>query len=498
VEGDATPATSAPAPPSPKASPVQVGKARWIIEENRKPGTRAWMITHRSPDTSIEGFADRVSAAPGDAVTLHVSTTATSYHVEAYRLGYYQGLGGRLIWTSDQLDGSVQVAPVRDPVTNMVSAPWKPSPSFTIGPDWPPGEYALKLVAADGGQGYVPLTIRDDSSHAALVIQSSVTTWEAYNDWGGYSLYHGSSGGGTDRAVVVSFDRPYAFGNGAGDLLDGNELTITDLVEKLGLDVTYWTDVDFHQRADLLLNHRALVTLGHDEYWSLAMRNGAIRARDAGVNLAFLGANADFRHIRLAPSPLGPNREEINYRSSSDPSSATDSEDVTTQWRNAPDPRPESELNGAMYECNPVSADMVITDGSAWMLAHTHLGTGSILPGLVGSEYDRVQAGYPTPQTIQIVAHSPVVCGGVPSHADMTYYTARSGAGVFDTGTSVWTTAIGWPCVLTGRCSAEQQAVARITVNVLRTFAAGPSDLAHPARPNLSDFGINLLDPIDP
>src|SRR5207302_31796 len=137
--------------------------------------------------------------------------------------------------------------------------------------------YLLKLVAASGQEQYVPLTVRDDTSRAAFVVQNSVTTWQAYNTWGGYSLYQGSQGDFDQRARVVSFDRPYGIGDGSGDFL-GNELPLVSLMESLGLDVTYWTDVDLHERANLLVNHKALLTLGHDEYWSRAMRDGAMAA----------------------------------------------------------------------------------------------------------------------------------------------------------------------------------------------------------------------------
>lgn len=485
-------AEGSPAPP-----PLPNGRAQWVIDENRKPGTHDWLL-RGTGHGSIQGYASVVSARRGDPVTLFVSTDATSFHAEAYRIGYYQGMGGRFVWRSPPAPGRVQPPPQISTITNMVEAAWKPALTFEVGRDWTPGDYVLKLVAAKGAQSYVPLTVRDDASHAALVIQNSVTTWQAYNAWGGYSLYHGPSGGGIDRATVVSFDRPYAIGNGAGDLLDGNERTIVSLVEQRGLDVTYWTDVDFHERPRLLLDHRALITLGHDEYWSSAMREGAFRARAAGVNLAFLGANADFRHIRLQPSQVGPDREEVNYRGSPDPLAGVNDAEVTANWRTGPIPRPESELNGAIYECNPVSADMVIEDPSSWIFAHAHLTIGSRLPLLVGSEYDLVQGAYPTPRSIEILAHSPVTCAGHPSYSDMTFYTTQSGAGVFDSGTSLWTTRIGLNCVIRHVCDDEALTLSRITTNILQAFAMGPVGLVHPSAPNVSRFGVVLYHPTDP
>ena len=91
-------------------------------------------------------------------------------------------------------------------------------------------------------------------------------------------------------------------------------------------------------------------------------------ARDDGVNLAFMGANAMFRHIRFEDSPLGPRRHEIAYKvASEDPLLRVDPAEVTVDWRSAPVPRPESALIGDMYECNPVKADMVVLGSNSWV-----------------------------------------------------------------------------------------------------------------------------------
>lgn len=484
----ATRARSKPAPR--RASTVRpttlastgVPTASWVEMENRKPGTRDWAITKLGATHEIEGYADRVSAQQGDTVRLFVSTTAPTFSVEAYRMGYYQGLGGRLVWRSAPLQGVKQAAPVVVPGVNMVDARWQPSLSVPIDRSWPPGEYLFKLVASTGAQRWVPLTVRDDTSHAAYVVQSSVATWQAYNLWGGYDLYLGgpaSHPSFAERARVVSFDRPYDH-EGANEFV-GNELPLVSLVESKGLDVTYWTDVDLHRAPQLLLQHRALVTLGHDEYWSTSMRTGAETARDHGVNLAFLGANAVFRHVRVEPSRLGPDRHVVDYKSAAeDPT--TDRSEVTVDWRAPPLDHPESTLLGQEYECNPVDADMVVVDSSQWELAGTGLRDGSHLPHLVGSEYDRYNPNLPGPKNVTVLAHSPVRCQGRPSYADVTYYSAPSGAGVFDTGTSLWVANLTGPCPQ-GGCH-HNDAVVTITWNVLQAFGRGPAGLAHPSASN--------------
>ena len=259
-------------------SGVVVPTARWLVAENAKPGTNNWVVTGIQTPHAIEGFASQVSAAPGDDLVLFVNTNAQSFHVEAYRMGYYQGLGGRLIDTSDTVAGTQQPTYTVTPGVNTVTCPWQPSMTLSITNDWPPGNYLLKLVGDGGQQQYIPLTVRDDTSTATYVFQNSVSTWQAYNLWGGYSLYgHGATGGDFgDRSRIVSFDRPYpqTWAQGAADFF-GNEFPVLYQMEQHGLDMTYWTDVDLHANPSLLSKHKTLFTMGHDEYWSYEMRDGS-------------------------------------------------------------------------------------------------------------------------------------------------------------------------------------------------------------------------------
>jgi hypothetical protein len=471
---------------------ISTSGANPIVAENAKPGTAGWAI----PDdpavwAKVSGWLDQVSAQRGDTVGLYVSTAAPTFHVEAIRLGWYGGLGGRSVWRSDEIAGVQQPTARTDPATGMRDAPWQKSTDVVIGQDWTPGLYILKLVSADGGQSMVPLTVRDDASHSAILISSAVTTWQAYNGWGGASLYSGGPKADPAlRAKVVSFDRPYT-GNGTGELF-GREDHLNSMVEAMGLDVSYTTDIDVDAHPELLVNHRAFVSPGHDEYWSKSMRDGVESARDRSVNLIFMGANASFRRIRLEPSSIGDRRHEVNYRvAKDDPYYGKDNSQVTTSWRDPPDPRPESSMIGDYYECNPVDAPMVIAEADSWIFAGTGWKNGDQLPHVVGVEYDRVTPEVPTPPDIEVIAHSPVVCRGRPSFADMTYYTAPSGAGVFATGTFGWEPLLGAPCPQDPKATPIDCAARQATANVLEAFQAAPAGVAHPSRSNLTALGIH-------
>ncbi|MDQ1483267.1 MAG: hypothetical protein QOF35_1343 [Actinomycetota bacterium] len=471
-----------------------------VAAENAKPGSRDWRIKRLGSRGAIEGFATRTDLLPGQPLHLAVSTAAPRYRVRAFRAGWYGGAAMRQVFVSADLPGRLQRAPKLISPTDTVSTGWRPTATIqTTG--WPPGAYLLRLDASTGGQRFVPVTIRSEHAKGALLLLNAVTTWQAYNAWGGYSLYHGPGGESdfTHRSRVVSFDRPYG-NDGQGDFI-GNELPAISLAEKLNLPLAYATDVDLHGDAHLLDGARGLISLGHDEYWSTAMRHSATVARDQGVNIAFLGANAVFRHIRLADGPLSDGadrayRMEVNYkRPTGDPANGKNNPEVTVDWREPPVSKPESSLTGTLYECNPVRADLVVTDPSSWLWRGV-ASAGTHVPGMVGSEYDRVNPGAPTPGGIEVLTHSPVRCRGIRSYSDSAYYVVPSGAGVFDAGTSAWVAALDPTCT---RCITTRRGTAQITAvttRLLHAMAAGPMALSHPAAGNLAHLHEYSGDPI--
>jgi hypothetical protein len=485
--------------------------AEWVAEENaRKDRTRAWIIPRhqRSAAPAIEGYADKVSYASGDELILRVNTRASSFRAFVYRMGFYGGFGARPVAASPALTGVVQPVAGRSPDTNTVECDWSTSWSEPVTEAWPTGAYLIKLVASTGAQQYVPFTVRDDARRSAYLVQSSVTTWQAYNPYGGYSLYGGIPvNGETDfaaRARIVSFDRPYGHSplaldaDGSGDFL-GNELPFIYLAERHGLDVSYATDVDLHANPERLLAHRALVSLGHDEYWSAAMRDGAEAALSHGVNLAFFGANACYRQIRFASSPRnGENRRVICYKDAAeDPLRSSHPALVTGgSWATDPVPRPESALIGLMYQSYGGSGPLVVADGSSWVYRGTGLRTGDSIPDVIGSEFDAFEPGDPHPGNVEILGHSPTSSASGNRHADMAYYSAGPGKGaVFASGTASWVSSLWEGTPGTERAlgfgnkkSSTLRPLTTVTLNVLAAFGPGPASTRHPSTANWSRF----------
>ena len=493
--GSSQPAINVPAAPVTPAGPG-TGPGADIRSENARPGDLDWRITTPGHGGQIEGYADHAGVLPGTPVRLFVSTTSASFRVRAYRTGWYGGALARLVWTSPAVRGQRQAAPAVNSL-GTVAAHWRPSLTVATG-GWPPGSYLLRLDAAPAAssgkmpsaQQYVPLVIDSPSVAGRVVLISPVTSYQAYNLWGGYDLYNGPDHSYGSRARVVSFDRPYSGSDGAGDFFR-LEQPVVSYAERLGLPVAYLTSTDLDLGQHALDGAAAAVSEGHDEYWSPAMRATMTRARDQGTNLAFLGANAIYRKIRFQASALGPDRVEVNYKDpTADPLYGTDDPVVTGNWPDPPDADPESSLTGQAYDCflRGGNQPMIVTDPGAWIWSGTGVRAGEKLPGLVGPETDQVDQSAPTPAGIGLFAHSPVTCNGPPvfsGYGDVTYYVAPGSAGVFDAGTEGWVCAlpnVGCPAGQTRLVTARaQHVVEAVTRNVLEAFADGPAGRFHPA-----------------
>ena len=425
-----------------------------------------------------------------------MTTTAPTFQAVAYRMGWYQGLGGRLVWASPEVTGRTQPPCQVTPGVNMVSCDnWSVSLRIPITAAFIQGDYLIKLIGSGHQESYIPLTIWDPHSTAAYLVVNRSLTEEGWNTYGGFSYYQGVGGctlGQTgsyppcNRARIVSFDRPYAAGNGASDFL-ANEYPLIRFMEQRGLDAAYVTDITLDAHPATILQHRALLSLGHDETWTYNERQGAQAAFQHGVNLVFFGAAAVLRHSRLQPSALGPDRQEVDYRDSSeDPlDRAGDPIQVTgNTWSSPPTNWSETGLVGEVYSgyLNPGStAPFVVADANAWIFKGTGLHRGSQIPGVLASDIDHLDAS--PPANIQVLGHSPVPLTsaytnqgewGGNTYSDMSYYTAPSrGAGVWDSGTVNWISALG-----------TAQPLATITANLLWLFGQGPAGARIPSVPN--------------
>jgi hypothetical protein len=268
---------------------------------------------------------------------------------------------------------------------------------------------------------------------------------------------------------------------------------LTRLAEEHGLNVTYWTDISLATNAALLSHHKVLISTGHDEEWSLSMRNGALSAADRGVNLIFFGASAILRKVRLQSSPLGPDRQTVNYRNpQEDPLYGKDNSEVSqNEWIQPPANWSPSQLLGANYigYNNTTAAALVDSEPSSWLFAGTGLTAGETIPDVLTNDFQAYQPYASNPANVEILAHSPVqVELHGSAYADTTYYTMPStNAGIFQSGTTEWIPSLA-SCPPTPEIACPGPMMRKLTENLLRVFGQGPVGIRHPSVANWQQF----------
>ena len=444
-----------------------------IVLENMLPGTpeSEWLID--KGDTSIEGYAAQFTIDHGQRVDFKINTAATNYRIDIYRIGYYGGDGARKVATINEnlATPQVQPNPLFDPTTKLVDAGnWSVSASWNIPTDAVSGVYIAELTRldAEGGKNIIPFIVRDDEDPSDITFQTSDTTWEAYNDWGGYNLYGGiDDSGHAGRADAVSYNRPFVtrdggFSSGPQDFLFGEEYPAIRWLEENGYDVNYISGIDTAESGAQLLNSKIFLSVGHDEYWSADQRANVEAARDAGVNLAFMSGNEVFWETRWEPSIDGsgtPYKTLVSYKelwSNAD----TDPGATTSTWR---DPvlgagDPENSLTGTLFTVDSYRLDTItipydLSNFRFWNnTAVANIQPGqvySLTPNLLGYEWDSdldngsrpaglIDLSSTTVDVNSLLLDNGNIEGpGTATHS-LTLYRAPSGALVFGAGTVYW------------------------------------------------------------
>ncbi len=436
---------------------------------------QALQLTDPALNQEIEGYASATSVNRGEEIRLFVNTSEPSYTIEVLRLGWYGGAGSRSMMRPVVRTGEAQEPPKFYPGIGLVECDWR-NPYVlkipqSLGPtDWPSGIYVAKLTAsASGKQRYIHFVVRDDSRASDILFQCSVNTYQAYNEWGSWSLYT------NPRAHAVSFNRPYAGEFGLGDLLS-YEFHMLRFLESQNYDVTYTTNVETHSQGELLRLHKAFLSVGHDEYWTWQMRDQVETARNLRVNVGFFGSNACYWQIRYEPSPITnePRRTIICFKEEGpDPASHSRSSRhlTTVKFRTNIVGRPEETLIGQMWETWPAEGDVVITAPDCWVFDGAGLKAGDHLTGLLGYEVDRMWDR--SPEGTYRIARSPYNYYGETRYSDMTVYQAQSGAMVTATGTMQWSW--GLSNVQIAGVSYECDPAKIATKNILERFGALPN-----------------------
>ena len=478
--------------PAPAARAASTSCANAIACENQLPGTPQSVWDDGQDDQTILGYATQMSVNVGGSLDFKINTDAHAYTIDIYRLGYYQGNGARKIASVPVTATLPQVQPpcLRDTTTDLFDCgTWNVSASWQVPANAVSGVYIADLTRPDtGGQSQITFVVRNDASHSDVVFQTSDTTWQAYNTYGGASLYQGVNL--PLRGYKVSYNRPFITRDGVTihDFLYANEYPTIRFLESNGVDVSYVSELDIAMGQGHLTNHKAYMSVGHDEYWSQSQRDSVTQARDAGVNLMFLSGNENYWHTRWEPSIDGTNtpfRTMVCYKDTR-ADQQIDPVIPTPTWR---DPRfagysPENALSGTMYVGQNANLPVQVTSDQGKLRLWRNTSLATLAPGttatvgsdLVGYEIDGVvDNGYQPPgQVLASTTTAAVpqvlqdfglnVAPGTITH-HFSEYRAASGALVFGAGTIQY--AWGLDADHDQSTHAAIPAIQQLTINVL-------------------------------
>lgn len=475
-----------------------------IVTENALPGTApsVWDISGAG-DLSIQGFATDLSVNKGQTIHFKISVTgaATDYSIIIYRMGYYQGNGAReIINLGSSFPGLSQQAPITDATGLVDCGNWLESASWSVPGTAVSGVYFAKLTRADNnGSSHIFFVVRDDGTPTDLLFKTSDATWQAYNIYGGKSLYVGTGG----KASKVSYNRPFITRDGGGgggvaeDFIFNAEYPMVRWLERNGYDMSYTTDLDMDRDPTAITPslHKVLLSVGHDEYWSLAERNKFETARNNGVHLAFFSGNEVYWKTRWENSIDGdntPHRTLVCYKegtlgentcgSKCDPLAGV----WTGSWRDgcsyAVDAcNPENGLSGQISWSDdnaPIEVPYEYKDLRLWrnISSITSLTPGqkaTLSDNTIGYEWDPESAEYADKYPNGRITCSNTDVSGKTHKISL--YKHSSGAWVFGAGTVQWSWGLDGTHDRGG--STEDPKMQQATVNLLADMNVQPANL---------------------
>jgi hypothetical protein len=299
------------------------------------------------PHLFIEGYADQLSYAPGEELQLHISSSSASADLVIERIGSQR----TAMHQAKSVSVSEHAVPAR---SSSHGCNWPIAFRFPIPQDWPSGYYEVTFSVRDNGGEFTHRGPRSASSKCFFVVRSgrpgdtsrillqlSTNTYNAYTNWGGHSLYsyHDRDGAQGHR---VSFHRPLT------SQYENWELPLVAWCERNGIALDFAVNNDLEFRPELLKKYRLVLSVGHDEYWSAAMRDNLESFIKDGGNVAFLSGNTCCWQVRSEEK----GRDLTCYKQwyNIDPVFATgDHRLLSTAWSHHLVNRPENKLTGVGF-----------------------------------------------------------------------------------------------------------------------------------------------------
>jgi hypothetical protein len=365
-------------------------------------------ILYRTPTPwllrPIEGYASAPSVQPGDALDFYLYSATPDVTVEIYQ----EGAAETLVWQN-----AVTVAN-NNPTSNLANdCNWPVAFTLDVPADWPSAAYVARASNATSTVDILfVVTPANPGANARIIVMLPVTTYQAYNRWGGQCLYGSTQNGVVNwsygwsdqtpcnnqdipctRSMSVSFRRPYA------TLYDFYywAVPLFQWCAMMGIPFDVCTAVDLHVGLDLFVNYALVISVGHDEYWSDAMRQNLAAYLGQGGNAAFFSGNTCWWQVRFTDQCA----TMVCYKDGNLDPVGPDSPFTTTNWylvQNNP-LGPENTTTGVSYRNGggiiyPPSPMLPFeaTNVTNWVMDGTGLVVGDTFGA--GELYDQSVVGY--------------------------------------------------------------------------------------------------------
>ncbi len=417
-------------------------------------------------------YTDSEHYAKGSTVKLYASIPTGTYVVKVYNLS----LANQLVFTSSSFTGARQSVPSNAYATGCN---WQQSKSFVIPPTWSPGLYAAEITTSTktyGTRFIVTEPVR--GSHSRMVMSIAFNTMQAYNAFGGKSLYDYNSSDEI-RSPKVSYVRPLPYKNSL-DLFMMWEIKLLEWFASQGIAVEFTTDKELHENPDVLDSYDVLVVCGHDEYWSMKKRRQVEQFVNGGGKFVSLSGNTCWWQVRFEGDVM------VCYKSTGDPLHGVQDSLLTINWYASPVNLPENTLLGSSFRnagyVNHGSilpktsgyGDFAAYNSQHWVFQGTGLVDGQefgFANDIVGYEADgalftwdrgipRVTGTDQTPTSYVILGISPAERPtGTVNTATMGLWSNSNNGWVFNASTTDWAHGL-----------ASDPVVSRITLNVFQRF----------------------------
>ncbi len=469
------------------------------------PGAKVGRAWERN---EIEGFAWPYSLRSGDTLNLYISSLPLSlagrheqraeessrYHIAIYRIGSEQSpihqvsnvqgfffplhdsAGSEIAW------GDTSRRPIE--YKRGCLQYWQAGRMQLPTSGWPTGAYYAKLThAMDMEENYwVGFIIRPANlpTGSKMLFKYELNTIQAYNSWGGGSLYSRSQDASLQPTDTIAMDRPVTLVQSQSQtyFVQNFLKVLTDS----GYTLDFCTNIDIDRPDsgsgyDLLQHYPLLVLWNHDEYWSANERTNTINYLDSlSGHIARFAPNTCYWQIHWVDSTKG---EYLKFYCRKDNGLDTIAVDL---WRGLGEQFHEARFLGSEYQTgyNQASPPAIVRKAEHWIFDGTGLRNGDIFGigypsngvpcGIVNGEVDNTLISQPA-VPFDILADAYVWSYAEPAPMcilwQMVYYeNPATGAKVFSEG------AAGWICALDTQAtfSDDYERTKTITINIIRNL----------------------------